>query len=88
MSIVVPAANTEQAFVQPFESQIFPWMFNLPEKEANATQTTAEYIKLTTSFIGNFTAFQSYMDGFRAEGLHNAAHLVRFFFVDQLSPLD
>jgi hypothetical protein len=54
-------------------------MFNLPEKEANATQTVEEYIKLTTSFIGNFTAFQAYMDGFRAEGLHNAAHLVGQF---------
>ncbi|KIM81626.1 hypothetical protein PILCRDRAFT_8665 [Piloderma croceum F 1598] len=61
--------------LRPFEIQIFPWTFNLPNKEANTTQTTAEYIKLTTSFIGNFTAFQAYMDGFRAEGLHNAAHL-------------
>jgi len=61
--------------LRPFETQIFPWVFDLPAKEANTTQTTAEYIKLTTSFTGNFTAFQAYLDGFRAEGLHNAAHL-------------
>jgi tyrosinase len=53
-----------------------PWPFNLPEKEGNSTQTTAEYVKLTTSFTGNFTAFHAYMDGFRAEGVHPAAHMV------------
>jgi len=53
-----------------------PWPFNLPEKEGNSTQTTAEYVKLTTSFAGNFTAFHAYMDGFRAEGVHPAAHMV------------
>jgi tyrosinase len=58
---------------QPFETQIFPWVFNLPDKEANTTQTAQEYIKLTTTFTGNFTAFQAYMDGFRAEGMHRAA---------------
>jgi len=61
--------------LRPFETQIFPWKFNLPDKEANSTQTTAEYIKLTTGFTGNFTAFQAYIQGFRAEGLHSAAHL-------------
>jgi hypothetical protein len=74
---------------QPWETPAFPWPFSMPEKEANATQTTAEYIKLTTSFIGNFTAFQAYMDGFSLEGMHPAAHIVRhfgianyFFFAD------
>jgi tyrosinase len=61
---------------QPFETPFLPWPFNLPNKEANTTQTAAEYIKLTTSFIGNYTAFQSYMDGFRAEGMHGATHMV------------
>jgi tyrosinase len=75
----VAISNNERLYIQPFETQIFPWTFNLPDKEANTTQTAAEYIKITTSFIGNFTAFQAYMDGFRAEGLHNAAHLVRYF---------
>lgn len=62
---------------QPWETQFFPWTFNMPNKEGNATQTTAEYIKLTTGFIGNFTAFQSYMDGSHLEGMHPAAHIVR-----------
>jgi len=61
--------------LRPFETPFLPWSFNLPNKEANATQTAAEYIKLTTSFIGNYTAFQSYMDGFRAEGMHGATHM-------------
>lgn len=30
---------------------------------------------MITSFVGNYSAFQAYVDGFRAEGLHNAAHL-------------
>jgi hypothetical protein len=43
---------------------------------SNTTQTTEEYIKLTTSFTGNFTAFHAYMDGFHAEGMHGATHMV------------
>ena len=70
---------------QPWETQFFSWPFNLPEKEGNVTQTTAEYVKLTTGFTGNFTAFQAYMDGFRLEGMHPAAHIVRHS-TQQLTP--
>jgi tyrosinase len=62
---------------QPWETQVFSWPFDLPEKEGNLTQTAAEYLKLTTGFTGNFTAFQAYMDGFRLQGMHPAAHIVR-----------
>jgi hypothetical protein len=31
---------------------------------------------ITTSFIGNFTAFQYYMDGYGLEGMHGATHIV------------
>jgi tyrosinase len=55
-----------------------PWPFNEPDKEANITQTAAEYTKLITGFTGNYTAFQWYMDGFRAEGMHGATHMVGF----------
>lgn len=40
------------------------------------TQTKAEWDKIRTSFVGDYAAFQAYVDGHRAEGLHNAAHLV------------
>lgn len=72
------SSNFDILFVnfQPFEQQIFPWQFNFPRKEANTTQTPAEWKKIVTSFTGNYTAFQAYIDGFRAEGLHNAAHIV------------
>ncbi|KDQ13283.1 hypothetical protein BOTBODRAFT_66799 [Botryobasidium botryosum FD-172 SS1] len=61
--------------IHPFETQIFPFSFNLPYKDANDTQTLDEWNKIITSFVGNYTAFQEYVDGVRAEGLHNAAHL-------------
>ncbi|KAF9507192.1 hypothetical protein BS47DRAFT_1377967 [Hydnum rufescens UP504] len=60
---------------RPFEIQRFPWVFDLPQKEANSTQTPAEWKKMVTSFVGNYTAFQAYVDGFRAEGVHTSTHL-------------
>jgi hypothetical protein len=43
----------------------------------DATRTAGNtYIKLITSFTGNFTAFHAYMDDFRAEGMHGATHMV------------
>jgi tyrosinase len=61
---------------QPWDTPLFPWPFLLPQKEANVTQTPAEYVKITTSFIGNYTAFQHYMDGYGLQGMHGATHVV------------
>jgi hypothetical protein len=61
---------------QPWQTPFLPWPFPQPQKEANTSQTPAEYVKITTSFIGNFTAFQHYMDGYGLQGMHAATHLV------------
>ena len=47
------------------------------EKETNFTQTVAEFVKFTTSFIGDYAAFQFYSDGYSLQGVHGATHLVR-----------
>jgi len=62
--------------VTPYEVQILPFFtFNKPNFQANTTQTPKEWNKLVTGHTGNYTAFQYAVDGVRAEGLHNAAHL-------------
>ena len=53
-----------------------PFTFPKRDFEANTTQTPKEWKKLVTGYVGNYTAFQYAVDGVRAEGLHNAAHLV------------
>ncbi|KAF8342262.1 Di-copper centre-containing protein [Cantharellus anzutake] len=59
----------------PFAKQIFPFTFNNPNLQANTTQTPQEWKKLVIGSTGNYTDFQYAVDGVRAEGLHNAAHL-------------
>ncbi|KAK7688337.1 hypothetical protein QCA50_008709 [Cerrena zonata] len=61
---------------QPFEEQIFPFAFDKPEKLATSAFTPEEVHFIITNFVGNYTDFQAYMDGVRAEGMHNAAHLM------------
>lgn len=63
--------------LQPFEVQLFPFTFDKPEEQANVTQTKSNWDNTINSYHGNYTAFQASIDGIRAEGLHNAAHLVR-----------
>jgi tyrosinase len=66
---------------QPFLTQLLPFPFSDPTKLATAAFTPSEIEFITTHFTGNYTDFQAYMDGVtsengRAEGMHNAAHLM------------
>ena len=61
---------------QPFKEQIFPFEFNEPEKLAVTAISPEEVKFITTNFVGNYSEFQAYMDGVRAQGMHNAAHLM------------
>ena len=63
--------------MQPWTMDILPGVhFNEPEKFAVTAFTPDQVKYIITHFVGNYTKFQSYMDGFRAEGMHNAAHLM------------
>jgi len=77
MILSYPAAHRIQRnfSLTPWETPLLPWPFPFPHKEANITQTPAEYVKITTSFIGNYTAFQHYMDGYGLQGMHAATHV-------------
>jgi tyrosinase len=70
----VPHRIQRNYSLTPWETPLFSWPFPFPQKEANTTTTPAEYVKITTSFNGNLTAFQYYMDGHSLQGMHGAIH--------------
>ncbi|KAG8912100.1 hypothetical protein FRC03_007302 [Tulasnella sp. 419] len=61
---------------QPFLEQVhFPLDFADPNKYANVTATPEQIEYILSSFVGDFAAFQGYMEGQRFQGIHNAMHL-------------
>lgn len=61
---------------QPFQTQIFPFNFTYPDKYAVDAFTPAEVSYIINNFSGDFVEFAAYLDGKRAQGMHNAAHLM------------
>ncbi|KAG9079785.1 hypothetical protein FS749_008244 [Ceratobasidium sp. UAMH 11750] len=59
----------------PFVNKIFPFDFANPNKKASDAFTPAEMSYIENNFSGDFVSFAAYMDGVRAQGMHNAAHL-------------
>lgn len=61
---------------QPFQSRIFPFDFTYPDKYAVEAFTPTEVKYIINNFSGDFVGFAAYLDGQRAQGMHNAAHLM------------
>ncbi|CCO36484.1 hypothetical protein BN14_10620 [Rhizoctonia solani AG-1 IB] len=61
---------------KPFEEQVFPFEFTTPDMLASSTFTPAKITEIVTGFVGDFVGFAAHMDGVRAQGMHNAAHLM------------
>ncbi|QRV80544.1 tyrosinase [Ceratobasidium sp. AG-Ba] len=61
---------------QPFKTQPFPFAFKDHEMTAATTFAPERVEELIAGSAGNYTDFQSKMDGDRAQGMHNAAHLM------------
>ncbi|QRW09348.1 tyrosinase [Ceratobasidium sp. AG-Ba] len=59
----------------PFKNKVFPFAFENPDMKATDAFTPTQVHNITHSFPGNFVGFAAYMDGWRAQGMHNAAHL-------------
>ncbi|CAE6448973.1 unnamed protein product [Rhizoctonia solani] len=60
----------------PFEEQVFPFEFTLPDLYAYETFTPAKIDEIVNGFVGDYVGFAAHMDGVRAQGMHNAAHLM------------
>ncbi|ELU39473.1 Tyrosinase domain-containing protein [Rhizoctonia solani AG-1 IA] len=61
---------------KPFEEQVFPFEFTTPDLLAADTFTPAKITEIVNGFSGDFIGFAAHMDGVRAQGMHNAAHLM------------
>jgi tyrosinase len=55
---------------------VFPFEFTTPDILASSTFTPAKITEIVTGFVGDFVGFAAHMDGVRAQGMHNAAHLM------------
>ncbi|KAG8732279.1 hypothetical protein FRC11_014696, partial [Ceratobasidium sp. 423] len=71
-----PHVITRNYKPKPFEEQIFPFQFTEPDLLATDTFTPAKIDEIVTGFPGDFVGFAAHMDGVRAQGMHNAAHLM------------
>ncbi|KAG9120719.1 hypothetical protein FRC07_003667, partial [Ceratobasidium sp. 392] len=60
----------------PFHQKPFPFDFANPNMSANTTFTPKAVRKVVDGSKGNFTDFAYKIDGKRAQGMHNAAHLM------------
>ncbi|KAJ1302867.1 hypothetical protein OPQ81_003167 [Rhizoctonia solani] len=71
-----PHVITRNYKPKPFEEQVFPFQFTTPDLLASATFTPAKIDEIVNGFPGDFVGFTAHMDGERAQGMHNAAHLM------------
>ncbi|QRV95097.1 tyrosinase [Ceratobasidium sp. AG-Ba] len=60
----------------PFKTQTFPFTFTDVEMSASMAFMPEKIDELVMGSAGNYTDFQYKMDGERAQGMHNAAHLM------------
>ena len=55
---------------------MFPFEFTQPDLYATDTFTPAKIDEIVNGFLGDYVGFAAHMDGVRAQGMHNAAHLM------------
>ncbi|KAG9074023.1 hypothetical protein FS749_014464 [Ceratobasidium sp. UAMH 11750] len=60
----------------PFRKKVFPFEFSKPDMPATDAFTARAVKAVVDGAKGNFTDFAYRMDGVRAQGMHNAAHLM------------
>ncbi|CUA78410.1 hypothetical protein RSOLAG22IIIB_07063 [Rhizoctonia solani] len=61
---------------KPFEEQVFPFQFTQPDLYATETFTPAKLDEIMNGFRGDYARFAAHVGGVRAQGMHNAAHLM------------
>ncbi|KAH7339062.1 Di-copper centre-containing protein [Rhizoctonia solani] len=71
-----PHVITRNFKPKPFEEQVFPFEFTTPDLLASDTFTPAKIDEIVNGFPGDYVGFAAHMDGVRAQGMHNAAHLM------------
>ncbi|KAG8698039.1 hypothetical protein FRC09_007472 [Ceratobasidium sp. 395] len=64
------------ATASPFDHQVFPFAFLYPNLLATDTLTPEKVQAVVKGTPGNYTAMAYAIDGIRAQGMHNAAHLM------------
>ncbi|KAG8775288.1 hypothetical protein FRC12_001563 [Ceratobasidium sp. 428] len=60
----------------PFRAPVFPLPFLYPNLSATDTFTPSVLEAIVSGSVGNYTDFAYKIDGVRAQGMHNAAHLM------------
>ncbi|KAB5590425.1 Tyrosinase tyrosinase: common central domain containing protein [Ceratobasidium theobromae] len=60
----------------PFKQQVFPFEFPIPDMPATDAFTPEAIKSIVNGSKGNYTDFAYKIDGVRAQGPHNAAHLM------------
>ncbi|KAG8791499.1 hypothetical protein FRC12_009030 [Ceratobasidium sp. 428] len=71
-----PHVVTRQYNAYPFKKQVFPFEFSKPDMPATDSFTPEALQKVVKGSRGNYTDFAYNIDGVRAQGMHNAAHLM------------
>ncbi|CEL59050.1 hypothetical protein RSOLAG1IB_09037 [Rhizoctonia solani AG-1 IB] len=76
LGMVLLAQEPIQVEPEPFDEQTFSFKFTTPDVLACSTITPAKISEIVTGFMGDYVEFAAHMDGVRAQGMHNAAHLM------------